>query len=73
MVSPYAVIFMGDLEEGILNCSFKPLVWQRYTDDIFLLRQYGEEKLKEFLNILNRYHPLASSLLQSTTGNGSIF
>ena len=32
-------------------------MWWRYTDDIFLLWQHGEEKLKEFLDILNRYHP----------------
>ena len=58
MYPPYAIIFMGDLEERILqNCSFKPLVWWRYIDDIFLLWQHGEEKLKEFLDILNRYHP----------------
>ena len=58
MAPPYAIIFMGDLEERILlNCSFKPLVWWRYIDNIFLLWQHGEEKLKEFLDILNRYHP----------------
>ena len=45
IASPYAIIFMGDLQERILqNCSFKPLVWGRYTDDIFLLWQYGEQK-----------------------------
>ena len=53
-----AIIFMGDLEERISqDCSFKPLVWWRYTDDIFLLWQHGEEKSEEFLNVLNRYHP----------------
>ena len=58
MAPPYAIIFMGDLEEQILqDYSFKPLVWWRYVDDIFLLWQHGEEKLKEFLDILNRYHP----------------
>ena len=58
MASPYAIILMGDLEERILqNCSFKPLVWWRYIDDIFLLWQYGEEKLKELLDILNRHQP----------------
>ena len=58
MAPPYTIIFMGDLEERtIQNCSFKPLVWWRYIDDIFLLWQHGEEKLKEFLDILNRYHP----------------
>ena len=31
-------------------------MWWRYIDHIFLLWQHGEEKLKEFLDILNRYH-----------------
>ena len=58
MAPPYAIIFMGDLEEQILqDCSFKPLVWWGYIDDTFLLLQHGEENLKEFLDILNRYHP----------------
>ena len=58
MAPQYAIIFTGDREERILqDCSFKPLVWWRYIDDIFLLWQHGEEKLKEFLNVLNRYHP----------------
>ena len=58
MTPRYTIIFMGDLEEWILqNCSFKPWVWWIYIDDIFLLWQHAEEKLKEFLDILNRYHP----------------
>ena len=58
VASPYAVIFMGDLEERVLqNCSFKPIMWWRYIDIIFLLWHHGEEKLKEFFDILNRYHP----------------
>ena len=58
MAPPYAIIFVGDLEERFQqNCNFKPLVWWRYIDDIFLLWHHGEEKLKEFLYILNRYHP----------------
>ena len=58
MAPPYAIIFIGDLEERILqDCSFKPLLWWRYIDDIILLWLHGEEKLKEFLDILNRYHP----------------
>ena len=35
MAPPYAIIFMGDLEERILqDCSFKPLVWWKYLDEI---------------------------------------
>ena len=58
MAPPYAIIFMGDLEERILqDCSFKSLVSRRYIDDIFFLWQNREEKLKEFWDILNRCHP----------------
>ena len=54
MAPLYAITFIGDLEERILqNCSFKPFVWWRYLDDIFLLWQHGKEK---FLDILNSYH-----------------
>ena len=49
MAPPYAIIFMGDLEERILQgCSFKPIVWWRYIDDMFLLRQH-REKIKIIL------------------------
>ena len=49
---------MGYLEDKILN-SFveKPLARWRYIDDIFMIRQHEEEKLKEFLKILNSCHP----------------
>ena len=68
MAPPYAIMFMGGLEERILqNCSFKPLVRWRYIDDIFLLWQHEEEKLKEFLDILNAII-LASDLLQNIHG-----
>ena len=55
---PYEIIFMGGLEEQILwDCIFKPLVCCRYIDNMFLLWKHREEKLKELLDILNRYHP----------------
>ena len=58
MAPPYIIIFMGDLEGRILkDCNFKPLVWWRNIDDILFLWQHGKEKLKEFLDILNCYHP----------------
>ena len=55
---PYGILFMGYLEEKILN-SFveKPLVWWRYIDDISMIWQRGEEKLNECLKILNSCHP----------------
>ena len=55
---PYAIIFMGDLEEKRLkDCDKKPLTWWRYKDDIFILLQHGDKKLKNFLEFLNCYHP----------------
>ena len=32
-------------------------IYMIYIDDIFMIWQYGEEKLKEFLKILNSCHP----------------
>ena len=49
---------MGYLEDKSLN-SFveKPPIWWRYIDDIFMIRQHWEEKLKESLKILSSCHP----------------
>ena len=54
----YAPLFMGYLEDKILNYPVeKPLVWWQYIDDIFIIWQHGEEKLTEFLKIFNNCHP----------------
>ena len=58
MGPPYAIIFMDSPEEDILsNSLLNPLVWWRYIDDIFMVREHGEEELKKFLETLNCYHP----------------
>ena len=50
MTPHYAIIFMGDLQERILqDCSFKPLVWWRYTDDIFFIMAAWGRKIKRIL------------------------
>ena len=55
---PHATLFMDYLEDKILNFIVeRPLVWSRYIDDIFMIWQHGEEKLKELLKILNSCHP----------------
>ena len=54
----YAILFMAELEERILSASpDKPFVWWRYIDDVFMIWQHGEEKLKAFLESLNSFHP----------------
>ena len=54
---PYAIIFMGDLEEKLLrDCDKKPLTLWRYIDDIFMSWQHDKEELEKFLEFLNCYH-----------------
>ena len=55
---PYAIIFMDPLEEDTRsNRYLKPLIWWRYIDDIFMMREHGEEDLQKFFETLNFYHP----------------
>ena len=57
MAPAYANLFMGDLEQKILAQSpLKPLVWWHYIDDVFMIWPHGEEKLNEFVNLLNSSH-----------------
>ena len=48
---------MAELEEEILRkAEFKPYLWWRYIDDIFFLWEHGEEKLKSFIDNINKMH-----------------
>ena len=56
--APYACIFMDKFETDELTTqNLKPWVWLRYTDDIFFVWTFGEEKLHDFLSCLNEFHP----------------
>ena len=51
-------MFMAELEEEILRkAEFKPYLWWRYIDDTFSLWEYGEEKLKSFIDNFSKMHP----------------
>ena len=53
----YAILFLAALEEKLLaDAQDKPWVWWRYIDDIFLIWQHGEEKLRDFITFLNGAH-----------------
>ena len=54
---PYAVLFMADFEEKMLE-SFekKPMIWPRYIDDVFFIWEHGEEFLKVFIEQVNMFH-----------------
>ena len=57
-VPPYSILFVAELEEEILRkAEFKLYLWWRYFDDIFFLWEHGEEKLKSFINNINKMHP----------------
>ena len=57
MAPAYANLFSGNLEQKILAQSpLKPLVWWRYIDDVFMIWPHGEEKLNEFVILLNSSH-----------------
>ena len=55
---PYSILFMAELEEEIIRkAEFKPYLWWSYIDDIFFFWEHGEEKLKSFINTINKMHP----------------
>ena len=54
----YSILFMAELEEEILReVELKPYLWCRYIDDIIFIWEHEEEKLKEFIDVLNKRHP----------------
>ena len=49
---------MTDLEKRLLSdIDLKPYICWRYIDDIFLIREHGEESLKLFFEKINKIHP----------------
>jgi len=58
MAPPYSILFLGELEEKLLNSvDLKPFLWWRYIDDIFTIWEHGEENLLKFIAHLNSFHP----------------
>ena len=54
----YSILFMAELEEEILReVELKPYLWWHYIDNMFFIWEHGEEKLKEFIDVLNKKHP----------------
>ena len=49
---------MVELEEEIIEESeYKPCLWMGYIDDIFFLLEHGENKLKSFIDKIDKVHP----------------
>ena len=54
----YAIVYMGEFEENAIDgFPLKPWVWWRYIDDVFMIWEYGEETLNEFVEHLNGLDP----------------
>ena len=55
---PYSILFMGELEKEIIKePKYKPYLWWRYIDHIFFLWEHGQNKLKSFIDKINKVHP----------------
>ena len=55
----FANIFMSVIEQNILSTAPEgkiPLIWKRFIDDIFMIWQYDEASLTEFLAHTNNVH-----------------
>ena len=70
MAPTYANMFMWNFEKYLLdNCTDKSFLYLRHVDDIFVIRQHGEDKLEQFHAYDNSIHPnikLTSTHLQPT-------
>ena len=52
---PYAGIYMDEVATEFLKMQeLQPLVWFRYIDDIFFIRNHSEDELNKFLENLNK-------------------
>ena len=58
----YCILFMAELEEDIIKESeYKQYLWWRHIDHIFFLWEHGENKLKTFIEKINKVHPATKS------------
>ena len=54
----YANLFLSIFERNMLNqYPIKPSIWLRYVDDIFMIWNDNEDKLKYFLAYINTVNP----------------
>ena len=58
MALAFANIFMANVEKEILGQStYKPLVWKRFIDDVFSLRNITKDGVDDFIEQANKFHP----------------
>ena len=54
----YVIMFFSIFERNMLNqYPNKPSIWPRYVDDIFMIWNDSDDKLKDFLAYINTVNP----------------
>ncbi|XP_071054382.1 uncharacterized protein [Onthophagus taurus] len=54
-------------EDTLKKSQWKPKLWLRYVDDIFVIWQHGQKRLQEFLDYLNSQHPMIKFTMETET------
>ena len=54
MAPSYTNLFMGHMDQ---KPPYRPFVWWRYIDDIFIIWTHGTDKLQTFIDFINKQHP----------------
>ena len=60
MAPSYANLFMGNIEKRLLKqyeeeTGFRPTVWLRFLDDIFIVWPHGDIELQKFMKFMNSF------------------
>ena len=59
---------MAGLEKRLFeNTVYNPYLWLRYLDDIFCIWTQGNNKLHEFFEYLNNFHPTIKFTMENST------
>lgn len=59
---------MAELEENMLIWTTdRPYMWWRYIDDIFAIWEFGQERLDNFLQQINLFHPTIKFVAEHST------
>ena len=66
---PLAIVFMDAVESLILstqNSQYQPVIYMRYIDDILGVWTHGSDKLDEYFQFLNSFHPALKFTIERT-------
>ena len=67
-------IFMEDLEaQALQTSSWKPKMWRRYVNDVFVIWSQGDQLLEEFHRHLNELNPSIQFLIEKETKGNIAF